>query len=246
MTPLLNLGVVCSVDDAPAVSLVGASEGDVITDLRVKSLDTGRIYRRAFAVPEIREDRIYVMVIGFDFGERVGIGFDAVPFDRISQWFLDDEEVPYADWHGDAPASPEPQEPEPEPEPEEPQAPVEHVETIEPLEGPEDAPAEDDVPSEAPEDVREDEGQESGKCELDGGVTGCTIADLRTALLGILRSSGRVLTTRAIAEILGENTSASRVRISNTLIDMEEKGLVKRAGATWNSTGKSATTWVVA
>lgn len=239
MTPLLNLGVVCSVDDAPAVSLVGASEGDVITDLRVKSLDTGRIYRRAFAVPEIREDRIYVMVLGFDFGERVGIGFDVMPYDRVSKWFLDDEEIPFNDWHGDAPASPEPQEPEPE----EPQAPVEHVETIEPLE---DAPAEDDAPSEASEDVQEDEGQESGKCELDGGVTGCTVADLRTALLGILRSSGRVLTTRAIAEILGENTSASRVRISNTLIDMEEKGLVKRAGATWNSTGKSATTRVIA
>ena len=220
MIPLLNLGVVCSVDDAPAVSLVGASEGDVITDLRVKSLDTGRIYRRAFALPEIREDLIYVMVIGFDFGEKVGIGFDVMPFDRVSRWFLDDEEVPFNEWTGDASTSPEPQEPEPEPEPEEPQAPVEpveHVETIEPLESPEDSPAEDDVPSEAPEDVQEDDAPESGKCELDGGVTGCTVADLRTALLGILRSSDHVLTTRAIAERLGENT-----------------------------TGKSATTWVIA
>ena len=244
MTPLLNLGVVCSVDDAPAVSLVGVSDGDVITDLRVKSLDTGRIYRRAFAVPEIRDDRIYVMIIGFGFGEKVGIGFDVMPFDRVSRWFLDDEEVPFSEWTGDAPASPEPQEtPEPEPEPEKQQEPVEHVETIEPLE---DAPAEDDAPSEASEDVQEDEGQESGECELDGGVTGCTIADLRTALLGILRSSDQVLTTRAIAERLGENSSASRVRISNTLIDLEEKGLVKRAGSAWNTTGKSATTWVIA
>lgn len=225
MTPLLNLGVVCSVDDAPAVSLVGVSDGDVITDLRVKSLDSGKLYRRAFTVPEIRDGKVYAMLPGYGFGERVAIGFDALPFRAVELWFQSDTEEPFREWVEAAVSAPAPEEPQ---------------------EDPAESPTTDDEPQEASEDVQEDKGQESGECELDGGVTGCTIADLRTALLGILRSSDQVLTTRAIAERLGENSSASRVRISNTLIDLEEKGLVKRAGSAWNTTGKSATTWVIA
>ena len=112
MTSLRNLGVVCSVDDAPAVSLHGASEGDVLADLRVKSLDSGKLYRRAFTVPEVRDGKVYAMLPGYGFGERVAIGFDALPFEAVRLWYESDTEEPFREWIEAAVSAPAPEGPQ--------------------------------------------------------------------------------------------------------------------------------------
>ena len=233
MTPLRNLSVVCSVDDAPAVSLTGASEGDVVTDLRIKSLDTGRIYSRAFAVPEIRDDRAYVMVLGFAFGERVAIGFDTTPFDSISEWFNDDHEVGLGDFLAGRVACL--------------QEPACNTVT-EPQETPSEPLTACDDTQEAPEDLPEAEGPEDAGEGLHEGVTGCAAAELRTVLIKVMRTQDRAMTVREIAAILNSDTVDARTRIATVLADMEGKGLVKRGSyVPSQSPGrKSVTTWVVA
>lgn len=220
---MISVATVCNVYDDPAVP-IRMFPGQCILSVRVKSIDTGRLMSGLLPTPTVCDERFYLALPGFDYGERVAVRLDLISMDDVEAWLANDEEVPYYTWL---------------------LRPSKPTETL-------SEPAQDTTPSEgASEPVQEPEPpQEDAKGigSLQGGVTGCTVSELRTVLIEVMRRQDRAMTVREIATILNSDTVDARSRIAANLADMEDKGLVKRGGYVPSSSPgrKTATTWVVA
>lgn len=222
---MISIATVCNVYDEPAIPL-GLDPSALLIGVRVKSVESGRILELGVAVrPETIDGRAYLHLPGFPTGELVACRMDAVTEADLARWFDDDHEVGLRGFVNGT------------------------VACITTPEAPSKAPRCDDTREDA-EDVQEpDEPQdEDGAESLHGGVIGCTVSELRTTLLEVMRRQDRAMTVREIAAILNSDTTDARTRIAANLADMEDKGLVKRGGyVPSQSPGrKTATTWVIA
>lgn len=222
---MISIVTVCNVYDEPAIP-ISVDPSALLMGVRVKSVESGRTLELGVAVrPETIDGRAYLHLPGFPIGELVACRMDTVTEDDLDRWLDDDHEVGLRDFlHG-------------------------RVACITTQETPSEAPQCDDTREDA-EDIQEpdepqDEDEEEG---LHGGVIGCTVSELRTVLLDVMRRQDRAMTVREIAAILNSDTTDARTRIAANLADMEDKGLVKRGGYVPSSSPgrKNATTWVVA
>lgn len=222
---MISIATVCNVYDEPAIPITVHADS-LLTGLRIKSLSTGRTRESDLCYPTVCGDKIYIPAPGFDIGDRVAYNITGtMRWNDIERWFLDDHEAGFRDFVDG------------------------RVACITTQETPSEAPQCDDTPEDA-EDVQEpDEPQDEDEAEsLHGGVIGCTVSELRTVLLEVMRRQDRAMTVREIAAILNSDTTDARTRIAANLADMEDKGLVKRGGyaPTTGPGRKNATMWVVA
>lgn len=225
---MISVTTVCNVYDEPAIPL-SLDPSALLIGVRVKSVESGRILELGGAVnPRVIDGKPYLPLPGFPIGELVACRMDAVTEDDLARWLDDDHEVGLRGFLGGTVAC---------------------ITTQEAQETPSEAPQCDDIPEDV-EDVPEpDESRDEDEVEsLHGGVIGCTVAELRTILLEVMRRQDRAMTVREIAATLNSDTTDARTRIAATLADMEDKGLVKRDGYVSSSSPgrKNATTWVVA
>lgn len=218
---MISIATVCDVYDEPAIP-IRMQSGQSVLAVRAKSLDTGRLMTASPFIPTIHDGKPYAILPDFAYGERVAVAVDLISMDDVEAWLSSDEEVPYRDWL---------------------------LRPSKTQETPSEAPQCDDIPEDVG-DIQEPEGpQEGDEVEsLHGGVIGCTVSELRTTLLEVMRRQDRAMTVREIAAILNSDTTDARTRIAANLADMEDKGLVKRGGYVPSSSPgrKNATTWVVA
>lgn len=226
---MISVTTVCNVYDEPAIP-IAVDPSAILMYVRAKGIETGRIMELDGAVhPRAIEGRTYLDLPGFPIGESVAYAMISVDPLDLETWLRDDHEVGLLDYVKGRVAC---------------------ITTQEAQETPSEAPRCDDVREEAPEGVQEpDEPREDDEVEsLHGGVIGCTVAELRTVLLDVMRRQDRAMTVREIAAILNSDTVGARTRIAANLADMEDKGLVKRGGyVPSQSPGRrNATTWVVA
>ena len=222
---MISIDRVCNIYDEPAIP-ISSDPSAILMNVRVKGVESGRILELGVAVrPETIGGKAYLHLPGFPIGELVACRMDAVTEDDLVWWLDDDHEVGLRDFlHG-------------------------RVACITTPESPSEVPQCDDIPEDV-EDVQEpDEPQEDDEVEsLHGGVIGCTVSELRTVLLDVMRRQDRAMTVREIAAILNSDTTDARTRIAANLADMEDKGLVKRGGyaPTTGPGRKNATMWVIA
>ena len=225
---MISVATVCNVYDEPAIP-IAVDPSALLMGVRVKSIESGRILELGVAVrPRTVDGKTYLHLPGFPIGELVACRMDAVTEDDLGRWLDDDHEVGLKDFlHGR----------------------VACITTLETQESPSEAPQCDDIPEDA-EDIQEpDEPREEDEAEsLHGGVIGCTVSELRTTLLEVMKRQDRAMTVRGIAAILNSDTTDARTRIAANLADMEDKGLVKRGGyaPTTGPGRKNATMWVIA
>lgn len=222
---MISIATVCNVYDEPAVP-ISVHTDSILTGLRVKSMGTGRTMESDLCHPTVHGDRVYIPVPGFDIGDRVVFDITGtLRWSDLERWFYDDHEVGFTDYVNGT------------------------VACITTPETPSEAPQCDDIPEDVG-DVQEPDGprDEDEAESLHGGVIGCTVAELRTTLLEVMKRQDRAMTVREIAAILNSDTTDARTRIAANLADMEDKGLVKRGGyaPTTGPGRKNATMWVVA
>ena len=221
---VMDVATVCNVYDGPAIR-IDVDPEDLLTDLRVKSVDTGHILACGSILrPLVRDGKVYITLPGFEIGSMVAFGLRTIGNMEMRAWFNDDHEVGLGDFLAGRVACL--------------QEPACNTVT-EPQETPSEPLTTCDDTQEAPEDAGEG---------LHGGLTGCAAAELRTVLIKVMRTQDRAMTVREIAAILNSDTVDARTRIATVLADMESKGLVKRGSyVPSQSPGrKSVTTWVVA
>ena len=222
---MISIATVCNVYDAPAIPL-SLDPSALLMGVRVKGIESGRILELGVAVrPKTIGGKAYLHLPGFPIGELVACRMDAVTEDDLARWLDDDHEVGLRGFLGGT------------------------VACITTQETPSEAPRCDDSPEDA-EDIQEPDGprDEDEAESLHGGVIGCTVSELRTTLLEVMRKQDRAMTVREIAAILNSDTTDARTRIAANLADMEDKGLVKRGGyvPTTGPGRKNATMWVIA
>ena len=223
---MISVTTVCNVYDEPAIPL-SLDPSALLIGARVKGIESGRIQELDGGAvhPRTVDGKTYLHLPGFPIGELVACRMDAVTEDDLARWLDDDHEVGLRGFLGGT------------------------VACITTQETPSEAPQCDDTPEDA-EDVQEpDEPRKDDEVEsLHGGVIGCTVSELRTTLLEVMRRQDRAMTVREIAAILNSDTTDARTRIAANLADMEDKGLVKRGGyaPTTGPGRKNATMWVVA
>ena len=221
---MISIATVCNVYDEPAVPITAHTDS-ILTGLRVKSMSTGRTIESDLCHPTVHGDRVYIPVPGLDIGDRVVFDITGtLRWSDLERWFYDDHEVGFTDYVNGT------------------------VACITTQEVPSEVPQCDDIPEDA-DDVQEpDEPYEDEVGSLHGGVIGCTVSELRTVLLEVMRKQDRAMTVREIAAILNSDTTDARTRIAANLADMEDKGLVKRGGyaPTTGPGRKNATMWVIA
>lgn len=230
---VMDVATICNVYDAPAIR-IGVDPEDLLTDLRVKSVETGRILACGGILhPLVCDGKVYITLPGFEIGSMVAFGLRTIGHMEMRQWFEDDHEVGLGDFLAGRVACL--------------QEPACNTAT-EPQETPSEPLTACDGTQEAPEDLPEAEGPEEAGEGLRGGVMGCAAAELRTVLIETMRRQDRAMTVKEIAAILNDDTVDARTRIAAALADMEGKGLVKRGSyVPSQSPGrKSVTTWVVA
>lgn len=226
---VMDVATVCSVYDDPAIR-IGVDPEDLLTDIRVKSVDTGRILACGSILrPLVCDGKVYIMLpADFEIGSMVAFGLRTIGHMEMREWFGDDHEVPLGDFLRESvaclttPGGDDEQE-----RPEEPPA--------EPVTADADTqeatqPPEDDGPQDAP----------CARCDA------MTPAELRTVILQVMRTQDRAMTVREIILCLNmEYVDSNRSRVNDTLVSMEDKGLVKRGGSV-RSGGRPSTMWVIA
>ena len=201
---MIDLRTVCNVYDAPAVP-IDAGPDCMLLDVRIKSLDTGRIHKTPRAQPLMAGGRAYLEAPIYGYGELVAYDYRPIDMHGIDEWFADDTELPFCRNHIPRPSE-TPQEPEPA--------------------------------DEAPQVVREDDAPQE--------PTEASPADLRTDIIGVMRTQDRAMTLRELILCLNmAYDDPSRKAVGRVLEDMEDKGLVKRCGNS-NTGGRPARTWVIA
>lgn len=226
---MISVATVCNVYDDPAI-LLKVDPSALLIEVRVKGLATGRLLTNVdVGHPMSIDGKAYIGLPGFQIGERVAYCVEALSQDDLERWFADDHEVGLRDFVQER---------------------VVCLTTPEPADEPEDLqepPREITHSHEEAEVVQEPEAPE-GIGNLQGGVTGCAVSELRTVLIEVMRRQDRAMTVREIAAILNSDTVDARTRIAANLADMEDKGLVKRGGYVPSSSPgrKTATTWVIA
>ena len=233
MTPdakvvVMDVATVCSVYDDPAIR-IDVDPEDLLTDIRVKSVDTGRILTRgSIHRPLVCDGKVYIILPDFEIGSMVVFGLRTIGHMEMQEWFGDDHEVPLGDFLRESvaclttPGSDDEQEGTEE-------APTEPVTAD--ADAPEASqPPEDDGPQDAP----------CARCDA------MTPAELRTVILQVMRTQDRAMTVREIVLCLNMDYSdPNRSRVNDMLVSMEDKGLVKRGGSV-RSGGRPSTKWVVA
>lgn len=188
---MIGITTVISVEGTPVVRFAGQPPEAVIIHARTKSLRTGMTTDTRFPRVIPREDGPCIEVSSHYYtGDPVAYTVEAVDMALVAQWFEDDAVVPYDEWLSRrnvldimTPASPEP--------------------LSEPMTTQAQEPAEEPAPEEP-----EDEGD-----DMPGGVMGCAVSELRTALIGVLRQQGRAM-------------------LHNRMRSLLTKGAVRRAGYT--------------
>lgn len=226
---VMDVATVCSVYDDPAIR-IGVDPEDLLTDIRVKSVDTGRILACGSILrPLVCDGKVYIMLpADFEIGSMVAFGLRTIGHMEMREWFGDDHEVPLGDYLRESvaclttPGSDDEQERHEE-------APAELVTAD--ADTPEASqPPEDDGPQDAP----------CARCDA------MTPAELRTVILQVMRTQDRAMTVREIVLCLNMDYSdPNRSRVNDMLVSMEDKGLVKRGGSV-RSGGRPSTTWVIA
>lgn len=227
---MIGITTVINVEHKPAIRFAGQPPEAVIINARLKNLRTGMATDTRFPRVIPREDGPCIEVSShYHAGDPVAYTVEAVDMALVSEWFEDDAVIPYDEWLTrrnvlsimTSVSSPEP--------------------PAEPMTTQAQEPAEESVPEEPAEEPEDD--------DMPGGVLGCTVSELRTVLVKVLRQQGRAMTVREIAAILNADNAEARVRISTTLADMEGKRLVRRGEPSTSliSTGRrTVTTWEVA
>lgn len=226
---VMDVATVCSVYDDPAIR-IGVDPEDLLTDIRVKSVDTGRILACGSILrPLVCDGKVYIMLpADFEIGSMVAFGLRTIGHMEMREWFGDDHEVPLGDFLRESvaclttPGSDDEQEGTEE-------APTEPVTAD--ADAPEASqPPENDGPQDAP----------CARCDA------MTPAELRTVILQVMRTQDRAMTVREIVLCLNmDYNDPNRSRVNDMLVSMEDKGLVKRGGSV-RSGGRPSTTWVIA
>ena len=225
---VMDVATVCSVYDDPAIR-IGVDPEDLLTDIRVKSVDTGRILACGSILrPLVCDGKVYITLPGFEIGSMVAFGLRTIGHMEMREWFGDDHEVPLGDYLRESvaclttPGSDDEQE--------------RHEEApAEPVTADADAPEASQPP--------EDDGPQDASCARCDAMTP---AELRTVILQVMRTQDRAMTVREIVLCLNmDYNDPNRSRVNDMLVSMEDKGLVKRGGSV-RSGGRPSTTWVIA
>lgn len=233
---MIGITTVCNYFDVPAIRLPSQYDKALIR-VRIKSIETGRSLETRLDLLKMSADgKAYVAVDGdvMHIGEAVAWEVTlAVSGQDLQDWFHSVDEVPLSEWpigaharaHGPAPEGAcagarldvEPEEAENGPQ--EPEGSSEDTVDVPEAEGPQEA--------EEPESLRDERPS-------------------REEILEVMKVQGRAMTVREILAILNIlYNDTNRVWINSRLSDMEDGGLVKRAGSA-STGGRSATIWVVA
>lgn len=91
---MMDIATVCNVFDAPAVKIAADSDA-ILTEVRVKSLDTGRLLLIVRASPRVVGESAYLQLPGFSYGETVAFEFRQLSWEAVRTWFLEDSELPF-------------------------------------------------------------------------------------------------------------------------------------------------------
>lgn len=226
---VMDVATVCSVYDDPAIR-IGVDPEDLLTDIRVKSVDTGRILACGSILrPLVCDGKVYIMLpADFEIGSMVAFGLRTIGHMEMREWFGDDHEVPLGDFLRGSVAC------------------LTTPGSDDEQEGTEEAPAEPvTADTDTPEASQppEDDGSQDALCARCDAMTP---AELRTVILQVMRTQDRAMTVREIVLCLNmEYVDSNRSRVNDTLVSMEDKGLVKRGGSV-RSGGRPSTTWVIA
>lgn len=225
---VMDVSTVCSVYDDPAIR-IDVDPEDLLTDIRVKSVDTGRIFTRgSIHRPLVCDGKVYIILPDFEIGSMVAFGLRTISHMEMREWFGDDHEVPLSDFLRESVAC------------------LTTPGSDDDQEGTEKAPTEPvTADADAPEASQppENDGPQDAPCARCDAMTP---AELRTVILQVMRTQDRAMTVREIVLCLNMDYSdPNRSRVNNMLVSMEDKGLVKRGGSV-RSGGRSSTKWVIA
>lgn len=215
---MMDITTVCSVNDAPAIRLKGVPPDSIITSARIKSLHKGQLTVCGLARTIPGYDDAYLALPDYEMGDLVAYRVETATYALVDEWLSSDDTLPYSSWL------------------------ITQIQR-------EGCPAKDSPESQVsdPEQDSEEPDSDEDYCDSTGAVK-MSASDLRSAIIAVMKRQDRAMTTREIAAIINLDTVDGRNRVSATMCDMEEKGLVKRGGSVRSNGGggRPASMWVIA